>query len=81
MIAPAQRAFPGWTWVTVAVAFPVAGYIGWKMGGPVDAVEAALIGGGLTGAGTVFGAAGAVLFMLFSGLVVARFTPTSARPA
>jgi hypothetical protein len=180
-----QRAFPGWAWVAVAVAFPVAGYIGWKMGGPVDAVEAALIGGGLTGAGvavvqwwaakgalgraipwvaasaagyavglaagaalvgydtdlgalalmrlvsgaslgaaqglvlareghrelglawgaampalfglgwvatsaagvnveeqfTVFGAAGAVLFMLLSGLVLARFTPSSARPA
>jgi hypothetical protein len=30
---------------------------------------------------TVFGAAGAVLFMLLSGLVLARFTPTSTRVA
>jgi hypothetical protein len=50
-LAYKRRAFPGWAWVAVAAAFPVAGYIGWKMGGPVDAVEAALIGGGLTGAG------------------------------
>ena len=27
------------------------GYIGWAIGGPVDAVEAALVGGALTGAG------------------------------
>jgi len=46
-----QRAFPGWRWVSVAVAFPVAGYIGWKVGGRVDAVDAALVGGALTGAG------------------------------
>jgi hypothetical protein len=32
-------------------AFPVAGYIGWKIGGRVDAVDAALVGGALTGAG------------------------------
>ena len=32
-------------------AFPVAGYIGWKVGGRVDAVDAALVGGALTGAG------------------------------
>jgi hypothetical protein len=37
--------------VAVAVAFPIAGYIGWKAGGRVDAVDAALIGGALTGAG------------------------------
>ena len=30
---------------------------------------------------TVFGAAGALLFMLLSGLVVARFTPSSAQVA
>jgi hypothetical protein len=35
----------------VAVAFPVAGLIGWKISGPVDAVGAALVGGALTGAG------------------------------
>jgi hypothetical protein len=29
----------------------------------------------------VFGAAGAVLFMLLSGLVLARFTPSTARVA
>jgi len=32
-------------------AFPVAGYIGWKIGGRVDAVDSALVGGALTGAG------------------------------
>jgi hypothetical protein len=46
-----RRRFPGWRWVAVAVAFPVAGLIGWKVGGRVDAVEAALVGGALTGAG------------------------------
>jgi len=46
-----RRSFPGWRWVAVAAAFPVAGYIGWRVGGHVDAVEAALVGGALTGAG------------------------------
>jgi hypothetical protein len=46
-----RRVFPGWRWVAVAIAFPVAGLIGWKVGGRVDAVEAALVGGALTGAG------------------------------
>jgi len=46
-----RRRFPGWRWVAVAFAFPIAGYIGWKLGGPVDAVGAALLGGALTGAG------------------------------
>jgi hypothetical protein len=32
-------------------AFPIAGYIGWKVGGRVDAVDAALVGGALTAAG------------------------------
>jgi hypothetical protein len=45
------RRFPGWRWVAVALAFPIAGYIGWKVGGRVDAVDAALVGGALTGAG------------------------------
>jgi hypothetical protein len=50
--APSQRRlFPGWRWVAVALAFPIAGYIGWKISGPVDTVESALIGGALTGAG------------------------------
>jgi hypothetical protein len=46
-----RRVFPGWRWVAVAVAFPVAGLIGWTLGGRVDAVDAALVGGALTGAG------------------------------
>jgi hypothetical protein len=50
-ISSQQRSFPGWRWVAVALAFPIAGYIGWKVGGPVDAVGAALLGGALTGAG------------------------------
>jgi hypothetical protein len=45
------RRFPGWRWVAVALAFPIAGYIGWKAGGGVDAVGAALVGGALIGAG------------------------------
>jgi hypothetical protein len=45
------RRFPGWRWVAVWLAFPVAGYIGWIVGGRVDAVGAALVGGALTGAG------------------------------
>jgi hypothetical protein len=45
------RRFPGWRWVAVALAFPIAGYIGWIVGGRVDAVGAALVGGALTGAG------------------------------
>jgi hypothetical protein len=52
-IAPAseRRRFPGWRWVAVALAFPIAGYIGWGIAGHVDAVGPALIGGALTGAG------------------------------
>ena len=46
-----RRVFPGWRWMAVWPAFPVAGYIGWKAGGRVDAVGAALVGGALTGAG------------------------------
>jgi len=46
-----RRVFPGWRWMAVWPAFPVAGYIGWKVGGRVDAVDAALVGGALTGAG------------------------------
>jgi hypothetical protein len=46
-----RRSFPGWAWVAVAVAFPVAGLIGWGVGGHVDAVGAALVGGAITGAG------------------------------
>src|SRR5215210_8742246 len=43
--------FPGWRWVAVWLAFPVAGYLGWVVGGRVDGVGAALVGGALTGAG------------------------------
>jgi hypothetical protein len=46
-----RRRFPGWRWMAVWLAFPVAGYIGWGIGGRVDAVDAALVGGVLTGAG------------------------------
>ena len=49
--AAGRRAFPGWRWLAVALAFPIAGLIGWKVGGHVDGVEAALVGGALTGAG------------------------------
>ena len=48
---PERRSFPGWPWVAVALAFPIAGLIGWTIGGRVDAVDAALVGGALTGAG------------------------------
>ena len=43
--------FPGPRWIAVALAFPIAGYIGWKIGGPVDSAGSALIGGAITGAG------------------------------
>ena len=46
-----RRPFPGWPWVWVALAFPIAGYIGWAISGHVDATGAVLIGGALTGAG------------------------------
>jgi hypothetical protein len=46
-----HRRFPGWRWMAVWLAFPIAGYIGWIVGGRVDAVDAALVGGALTGAG------------------------------
>ena len=46
-----RRTFPGWRWMAVWPAFPVAGLVGWTIGGHVDAVGAALVGGALTGAG------------------------------
>lgn len=47
-----RRSFPGWAWVAaVGLAFPISGLIAWKISGPVDAVEIALLGGTLTGAG------------------------------
>ena len=47
MVSPV---FSGWRWAAVALAFPVAGLIGRGVGGEVDAVGAALIGGAFTGA-------------------------------
>jgi hypothetical protein len=44
------RRFPGWRWVVVAPAFPISALIGRAVGGPVDAVDAALVGGALTAA-------------------------------
>jgi hypothetical protein len=46
-----RRAFPGWRWMVVWPAFPVAGLIGWTIGGRVDGPGAALVGGALTAAG------------------------------
>ena len=43
--------FPGWRWVAVALAFPVAGLLGRALSGPIDAPVAALLGGAVTGAG------------------------------
>lgn len=48
--ASLPRPFPGWRWVSVAVAFPVSGIIGGAVGGRVDEVGAALVGGLFTGA-------------------------------
>jgi hypothetical protein len=104
-----RRLFPGWRWVAVAVAFPIAGYMGWKLGGRVDAVGAALVGGALTGAGlgavqwwaakgalgraaawigasavgyaVGLAAGGALVFMLLSGLLLARFTAARSQAA
>lgn len=56
-----RRLFPGRRWVAVAAAFSIAGLVGGTVGGAVDAVGAALVGG-------------AVVFMLLSGLALARFT-------
>jgi hypothetical protein len=42
-----------WIGVTL-VAFPLAGYLGWGIGGHVDGVVPALIGGAVTGAGIGF---------------------------
>src|SRR3954471_18204623 len=46
-----RRTFPGWRWAGLSVAFPIAGLIAWKIAGHVDALDAALVGGALTGAG------------------------------
>src|SRR5919107_5506790 len=49
--ASQRRSFPGWRWMAVWPAFPIAGLIGWTIGGHVDAVAGALVGGALTAAG------------------------------
>ncbi len=49
--ASGRRPFPGWPWVAVALAFPIAGYVGWAISGPIDSVATALLGGAVTGAG------------------------------
>ncbi len=67
-----RQPFPGWRWLAVALAFPLAGFIGWKVDGRVDAVDDQF---------TVFGAGGALLFTLLSGLLLARFTPSSTQVA
>jgi hypothetical protein len=46
-----RRSFPGWRWMAVWPAFPVAGLVGWAIGGRVDAVVPALVGGAITAAG------------------------------
>ena len=49
---PARRSFrPWWRWLLIALAFPVAGLIGHLVAGRVDSVSAAVLGGGVTGAG------------------------------
>jgi hypothetical protein len=43
------------SWIGVSlIAFPIAGYLGWGIGGHVDGVVPALIGGAVTGAGIGF---------------------------
>ena len=56
-----------------AVAMPVLFALGW--------CATAAIGVDVEEQYTVFGAAGAVLFMLLSGLVLARFTPARSQVA
>ena len=46
-----RRSFPGWPWIAVALAFPISGYVAWKISGPVDTFGTALLGGALTGTG------------------------------
>jgi hypothetical protein len=47
----ASSRLPGWRWAAVALAFPVAGWVGRAISGPVDAVAPALLGGAITAAG------------------------------
>ena len=43
------------SWIAIAlIAFPIAGLAGWAVGGHVDGVTPALIGGAITGAGIGF---------------------------
>jgi uncharacterized membrane protein (UPF0136 family) len=49
---PVRRSFrPWWRWQLTALAFPVAGLIGYVVAGRVDSVSAAVLGGVVTGAG------------------------------
>ncbi len=50
-VPASTRMFPGWNWAAMALAIPVAGYIGGWISGPVDGPFAALVGGLITGAG------------------------------
>jgi hypothetical protein len=105
--ATKHQSLPGWRWAAVVLAFPIAGYLGWAISGPVNALGAAqglalarqgprrlaaawaitmpllLALGWCVSAGigisiedqfTLFGAAGAVLFTLLSGVLLARLT-------
>jgi hypothetical protein len=56
-----------------AVAMPVLFALGWTASTGIGVDVAAQF--------TVFGAAGAIVFMLLSGLLLARFTPSSTRVA
>ena len=56
LLAPRMGAIKivlAWIGVTL-IAFPLAGYAGWEIGGHVDGVTPALIGGAVTGAGIGF---------------------------
>lgn len=46
-----RRWFPGWRWAAVALAFPIAGLVGWAVGGHVDSAGPAVLGGAITAAG------------------------------
>jgi hypothetical protein len=56
LLAPRMGAIKivlAWIGVTL-IAFPLAGYAGWGIGGHVDGIQPALIGGAVTGAGIGF---------------------------
>jgi hypothetical protein len=49
--ADKRRIFPGWRWALLVLAIPIVGLVGWAIGGHVDGVGPALLGGAITGAG------------------------------